>query len=275
MLAAMVKEAARPTIRWIHVVKVDGALAFRAGKRGKDMIAQWPGLGTLTCARDGSAAKFSPAAGASGRAIGKLQGAQVRGLLRDLTGQLTVHGSAVAVDGRGVLFLGADGAGKSTAAAEMCRRHGAQMFADDAACLEVGEASVSLVPCEGDHWLTHASRLALGLPHPRGAASRDKRDVRASNVGREPCPLALVVFLRFNSAVEAAELRPLRGREAARLLLEAVIRFDLEDGAARGRELEQLTTVYNCAAFFELMRPLRDPGGVASFVSHALRGRNS
>jgi hypothetical protein len=239
------------------------------------MIAQWPGMGTLRCARDGSDATFTPVAGASRRVIGKLQGGQVQGLLRDLAGQLAVHASAVAIDGRAILFVGAGGAGKSTAAAEMCLRHGAQMLADDAALLEVAPGGVTVVPSEGDHWLTRDSCRALGVPPRRGAAAGDKRNLRASKVAREPYALGLVVALRFDASVTAAVLQPLRGSDAARLLLEAVARFDVEDGLARGRELEQLTAVYNCAPLVELVRPLRAPESVAAFVVDRLtRGKS-
>jgi hypothetical protein len=273
MQTRMTKVSASRSIRWIHEVKVDGALAFRAGKLGTDLIAHWPGLGTLTCGHDGNGATFVPSAGASSRAIGKLQRAQVRGLLRDLEGKLTVHASAVAIDARAVLFLGADGAGKSTAAAEMCFGHGAHLFADDAASFEVGPAGAYLVHSEEDHWLTRESRTALGIPHPPGAAGGEKRDLHATNVAREPCPLALVVALRFDPSVAAPAMRSLRGVDAARLLLESAIRFDVDDGAARGRELEQLTTVYKSAPFLELVRPVCEPGGVAAFVLDALGQR--
>jgi hypothetical protein len=273
-MVTRMSEDARRSVRWIHEVKVDGALAFRAGKRGAELIAQWPGRGTLTCGRDGSAATFAAASGASGRAVGKLQRAQVRGLLRDLEGQLAVHASAVAVEGRAVLFLGSDGAGKSTAAAEMCLLHGAEMFADDAALLDVGPGGVTLVPSEDDHWLTSDSCRALGVDTGQGESVHGKRDLRAPSVAREPQPLALVVILRFDPSVTVASVQPLRGSDAARWLLEAVIRFDVEDGAARRRELEQLTAVYESAPFLDLVRPMRTPVGVAGFVIDAL-GRNN
>jgi hypothetical protein len=266
----MMKANALPSVRWIHEVRIDGIVSFRAGRRGTEMIAQWPGMGTLTCARDGTGATFSPVAGASPRAIGKLQRAQVRGLLRDLAGGLTVHASAVAIEGRAVLFIGSDGAGKSTAAAEMSFRHNAQMLADDAASLEPGPRGVFVAPYEEDHWLTLDSCRALGIPPQEGVASCDKSQMRASNITNEPAHLALIVALRFDASVAAAELRRPPGGNAARLLLEAVIRFDLEDANARRRELEQVTTVYECAPFFELVRPLRAPGGVAGLVMDAL-----
>ena len=267
----MSKGRAPPPVRWIHQVKVDGTLTYRAGKRGTDLIAQWPGLGTLTCGRAGEAASFAAVAGASERTIAKLQRAQVRGLLRDLTGGLTVHASAVSVEGRAVLFIGPNGAGKSTAAAEMCLWHGAMMFADDAASLEVGPAGAYVAPYEEDHWLTPESCSSLGIAPGKSATSAQKQDLRATNVAIEPHPLALIVALRFDPSIKSTALRWLHGGDAARLLLEAVIRFDLEDGGARQRELNQLMTIHQGALFLEIVRPLRDPGGVAAFVLDALR----
>lgn len=267
----MSKGRAPPSVRWIHQVKVDGTLTYRAGKRGTGLIAQWPGLGTLTCGRAGEAASFAPVAGASERTIAKLQRAQVRGLLRDLTGGLTVHASAVSVAGRAVLFIGPNGAGKSTAAAEMCLRHGAMMFADDAASLEVGPSGAYVAPYEKDHCLTHDSCSSLGILPGKDATSVHKYDLRATNVAIEPHPLALIVALRFDPSINSTVVTPLRGVDAARLLLEAVIRFDLEDGPARRRELDQLMTIYRGALFLEIVRPLREPGGVATFVLDTLR----
>lgn len=266
----MIKEGPGPQVRWIHEVKVEGAVAFRAGKQGAEMIAHWPGLGKLTCARDGSRATFEPVVRASPRLIGKLERAQVRGLLRDLAGRMTVHASAVAVEGRAVLFLGSDGAGKSTAAAEMCLRHGSVLLADDAASIDVSSDHVWVAPSEADHWLTRRSRQVLGIEHPRGAASRRKHAVQALSVGSGPCPLGLVIALRFDPSVTAPVLRPLPGGEAARLLLEAAIRFDVEDGEARRRELGQIAAVYGCAPFLELVRPLKSPGNAATFVIEGL-----
>jgi hypothetical protein len=183
----------------------------------------------------------------------------------------------VAFEGQGVLFLGADGAGKSTAAAEMCLRHGAQMLADDAASLDVGDEAARVVPSEEDHWLTAQSRTALDVPHPAGESKDEKHELPASRVARDPCALALIVFLRFDPAATGAVVRRPRGSDAARWLLEAVIRFDVEDGAARRRELQQLTTMYESAIVLEVVRPSVSPGGVASFVVDALKkqGKNA
>jgi hypothetical protein len=256
--------------RWIHEIKVDGTVAFRAGRRGDSMVADWPGMGTLMCAHDGTSATFVPVEGAAEKIVGKLERAQVRGLLRDLAGQPAVHASAVALEGRGVLFLGSDGAGKSTAAAEMCVHHGGLLLADDAASLQVDGDVVTLLPSESEHWLTPASRDALRVPHPAGG-EEEKRELQAARVATSAVPLALTVALRFDPSASGPTVRRPRGGDGARWLLEAAIRFDLEDGAARRRELEQLMTVYQGAPFLEIVRPTHKPGGVAAFVLSALK----
>ncbi len=260
------------SVRWIHELRVDGAVAFRTGKCGTDLVADWPGLGRLTCDRDGGSVAFAAEAGAPPRAVEKLRRGQVRGLLRDLAGGLAMHASAVAVNGCAVLFLGSDGAGKSTAAAEMCLQCDARLLADDVTLLEIQADRAQVLPGEGEHWLTRESCRALGLALP-SRSPRNKRDFPAARIGRESCPLALTVALRFQPHGAAAIVRKVRGTCAAKQLLEATLRFDVEDTAARRRELEHVTVVYSSAPFVELVRPLRAPGGVATFVMDALRER--
>jgi hypothetical protein len=177
----------------------------------------------------------------------------------------------VAIEGRAVLFVGRDGAGKSTAAAEMCIRHDAQLFADDAVSLDVGPSNTYVLPSEENHWLTRESCLALGLSVRRRSAPGHKRDFRASNLARQSSPLALVIALRFDPTVERAAFREVRGGDAARFLLDTAIRFDVEDVDARRREFDQIATIHHRASVLELVRPLHSPGGVAALVLEALR----
>jgi hypothetical protein len=266
----MTRRDTQSSVRWISELRVDGHVTFRAGKRGMHLIADWPGLGRLTCARDGSDARFVAASGVPRCTIDKLRGAQVRGLLCEREGGLALHASAVAIDGRAVLFVGADGAGKSTAAAEMCILHGARMLADDVALLEVGEGGAYVLPGEDEHWLTLQSRRALGVACATTDPGPDKRGIRAERAGDSPSPLGLVIALRFEPTASSTVARIVRGSEGARMLMGAALRFDVEDATARRRELEQVTALYRCAPCFELIRPLSEPSGVATFVVDAL-----
>jgi hypothetical protein len=268
---AMTNESALRTVRWIHEVRVDDAVTLRRGKLGSQMIAEWPGFARLTCASDGSHATLRPAVGVPRRAIEQLRDGTVNALLRDLAGHLTLHASAVVMGDRAVVFLGESGAGKSTAAAEMCLRHHASMLADDVVLLEIGAAGAEVLPGQTRHRLTHDSCLALGVAGQRFSAGDGKRELRAPNAADRSYPLGLVIALRFEPTLGRAVVRSLPGGEAARQLLAAAIRFDVEDRAARKREFEQVTTLYRCTAFLELVRSLAVPGEVAPFVLDALR----
>ena len=145
------------------------------------------------------------------------------------------------------------------------------MFADDAASLEVSHSGVSVLPSEADHWLTRESCLALGIDARRRTDDGAKQELRAPTIAVEPSPLALVLALRFDASVKEPVVHPVRGGDAARLLLKAAVRFDVEDPVARRREFEQVTTLYERSKFLELVRPLDRPGNVAAFVIDALR----
>jgi hypothetical protein len=267
----MTKGSTSRPVRWFHEVMADGAVTLRRGKQGDRLVAEWPGIARLTCGRDGSAPTLVPAAGLSRRAVNQLRAGAVNALLRDLAGQLALHASAVAIDGRAVIFLGENGAGKSTAAAEMCLRHRAELLADDVALVEIGPAGVNVLPSEANHWLTRESCIAIGAAQSRTRAIGDKRRLRSSSIARGPCPLALVVALSFSPTLTRAALVPSRGGDAARLLFAAATRFDIEDVDARRREFEQVTAVYRRAPFLELVRPEACPGEVAPFVMYALK----
>jgi len=267
----MTQEIEAGSVRWIHEVRVDGAVTFRRGKLGDRMVADWPGFARLTCERDGRDARLVPAGGVSSSALDTLHGAPINALLHDLAGKLALHASAVAIDGRAVLFVGANGSGKSTAAAELCLRHGAELLADDAALLEMDATGVFVLPSEGCHSLTSESYVALGLSPSTLASDGDKGQLRPSNVAPSPCPLAVVVALRFGPARTHAALLPLRGGDAARLLLAATIRFDIEDGRARRRDFEQVAAIHSGTPFLELSRPTDAPGAVAPFILDVLR----
>jgi hypothetical protein len=266
-----IKQKTSRPIRWFHESMAEGAVTLRRGKQGDRLVAQWPGIATLSCASDGSAPRLVPDAGVSRRSATQLRGSAVNALLHDLAGKIALHASAVAIEGRAVMFLGENGAGKSTAAAEMCLQHRADLLADDVALVETESAGVKILPSEAYHSLTRDSCIAIGVPRGRTRASGDKRRLQSSSFARGPCELALAVALRFCSTSTKATLQPLRGGDAARLLIAAATRFDIEDVDARRREFEQLTTLYHCARFVELVRPEKEPGGVARFVFRALQ----
>jgi hypothetical protein len=88
-----------------------------------------------------------------------------------------------------------------------------------------------------------------------------------------PTSLALIVVLRFDPASMGASVRSLRGAAGARALLEAILRFEVDDGVVRQREVELMLGLHDSAPMVELVRNAAEPGGVADFVLEALERR--
>jgi hypothetical protein len=139
--------------------------------------------------------------------------------------------------------------------------------------LNADHACVTVTPTEHEHWLTVASRTALGVPTTRELTDDAKWATRASLVGLSPKPLALVVALRFDASARVPVRKPLRGAAAARNVLQAMLRFDVEDVAARRREVDQLSRLHECVPMIELIRSPGEPRGVADAVARALGAR--
>ena len=98
---------------------------------------------------------------------------------------LEVHGSAVAVDGRGLLILGPSGSGKSRLAVEMLAL-GAGLVADDRVRIEPGAPPILHAP---NRWPGLVEVRGLGLiPAPRAAPvpCRAAIDLGREGQGRLP-----------------------------------------------------------------------------------------
>jgi hypothetical protein len=255
------------SIEWLHQIDEAGVVRYRMGRRGDTLVADWPGLARLTCHRTGRGPRLVPSKGASQRALAKLD-AVVGALMIDLRGGLGLHASAVAIASKAVLFLGASGEGKSTAAAALCIRHGGRLLADDAALLQMRNGRVRIAPSEATHSLTKTSADALGL-RGRGTLPGQKVSVLAKTAAERPCALALVVSLRFDDAASTVITRRLSGAEAARRILSSMFRFDV---VSRTGELDRVMRLYVEAPFLEFTRSRSEPD-VTFQVLQALQGQ--
>jgi hypothetical protein len=250
----------------MHDIEERGVVAYRMGRQGSRLVAEWPDLARLTCNPGGTGVQLRPIGGGSARSVAKLRGV-VRALLGDLRGGLGLHASSVALGNRAVLLVGPSGSGKSTAAAELCLRHRARLLADDAAVLEEQASIVRVVPSEDRHFLSRESAEALDIR--RTAPRLDaKALVRPTAAASRAYPLALVAWLSFDDRMQRPVSRPLTGADAAHRLLGAMFRFDVGD---RRHELDRLVRVYAQAPFVEISRPRSAPS-VVPLVLRALEG---
>jgi hypothetical protein len=240
-------------VRWLAEYAEDGEVAFRIGRAGDELVAEWIGLARLTARRDGSDARFVGEPGIDATEIEKVRRGSARLLLRHLEGKLAMHGAAVALGGSAIVFLGRSGQGKSTLAASLCSRAGAKLLSDDAVVLDPGSpAGEYLVsPVELNHWLDASARRAL---HAQSSDDEGKVPVPASRVGDASARLVALVELVF--ADGEPTLLPVRsGIEAMAALVPQTVRFVVDEPELQRGELEALAKLVDVVPVFRFSRP--------------------
>lgn len=240
-------------VRWLAEYSEDGQVAFRIGRAGDVLVAEWIDTLRLVARRDGTVLELADAPGADPRDTGKIRRGSARLLLRQLGGKLALHGAAVGFGDRAVVFLGRSGHGKSTLAAAMCARRDAVLFADDAIAIDESPNGYSITASEVDHWLDGPSRVALGLAND-GAG---KLPVRCDRPASHDARLVMFVDLAFDDGASVPRLGPLHGLEAVACLVPQVVRFVLDEPELHRRELESLMNLVDRVPVLRLERPRR------------------
>ena len=144
-------------------------------------------------------------------------------------GLAALHAACVGRDGRGVLLMGASGAGKSTVALH-CLLRGLDFLSEDAVfvqpgtMLATGAANFLHVRSESLRWLGRTRAAAAIRRSPvirrRSGVRKFEVDLRRGGftLARAPLKLGSIVFLAARGAGRGPLLRPLAGAElAARL----------------------------------------------------------
>lgn len=243
-------------ITWLGEQRVGASLVARIGRRGEELLAEFPGCGVLAANLSSSQASFEPDPNVDQVIVKKLTASLIPALLRHLQGGLTLHGSACWMADTAVAFVGPSGAGKSTLAAALCAMAGAELIADDTVALEPREDvsspfGVDVLPTQSEVWLLPDARRSLGLD----GALREKMPVTFRRPTKARLPLHAVVGLVFDSKARQSTIRPLRGHDALELLSSSVIRFLIDDPTAVAREFDQLRCLVQKCQVWELRRP--------------------
>jgi serine kinase of HPr protein (carbohydrate metabolism regulator) len=234
-------------IRWVSEQHEAGAMAFRVGRRGEDLVAEFAGVGTVFVTRDGRELAFETAEGADPTIVAKVRGSLVPALLRHASSQLTLHGSGVALSGRAAILLGPSGSGKSTFAADLCAEHGTELVADDTSAIDLDADGAKVTPTEKKHWLVNGStELALSGNAKWAVAPARVAEAAASVIG--------LVVLVFDESATEPTLRRLRGQEALARLVPNVIRLVVDDPSLHAWEIRALGQLVQSAPVFELRR---------------------
>jgi hypothetical protein len=170
----------------------------------------------------------------------------VLGLVLRLRGQVCLHASAVAIEGRAVALVGPAGAGKSTLAAAFARR-GCPVISDDLLCLHDEDEAIQVQP--GSPWLRLWSDSAAALcgsaaDLPLLTPNWDKRYLNALGDGHrfqeEPLDLQAIYVLDYQPRNEGPLLISLPPREALLRLVANTHASRFLDAAGRAREFQTL-----------------------------------
>ncbi len=237
-------------VRWVAEWDEPGRARFRIGRIGDDLFAEWEGFATLRADRAGVRSEFTPAPGADPRFVAKFHAGLVNALLRHARGEATLHGSGVARNGRALIFIGESRAGKSTAAAFLCRNGGLDLVSDDTAAIDCRSSRLFVTPTETVTWIDADTLAALGQPQegPRKIPFDPAR--RASSEAQ----VVGIVQLVFDDACEAPIVTPLRGQRAFVALARSMIRFVVDDPEVYVRDLDVATRVVHCTGVYEFRR---------------------
>jgi hypothetical protein len=201
----------------------------------------------------------------------------VFGILLHQREQVVLHASAVAVNGRAVLFCGASGAGKSTLAAALTQR-GYALVTDDFCALTLDGPGAPLAQSDGRQlklWAQAIDRLELAAS--RGAHVRrslEKFYVQPCAVFSEPLPLAAAYILREARPPHAPGIERPNVVDAALLLRRNAYRpLLVQRMNQKARYFRAATAIASLAGVFHLTRALdfdRLPQVVAALERHWL-----
>jgi hypothetical protein len=242
------------TVVWLRELPNPGAAGFRIGRDGGELVAEWEGVATLRASRDAEWHDLVVAEGITAMDADKLRAGPVRGLLRHLRGDMTVHGSAVSINGHAVAFVGLSGAGKSTIAADACHRLGATLLADDLVTIDRRDDVYAVAPTDSVHWLLPDSRDALGLSRagvaklpvdtPRGGATIESANAR----------LCAIVSLCFDDTSPTPRLSPIGGVESFEAINAGFVRFVVDEPQVALRDLDEISRLAASVPVFRLTR---------------------
>lgn len=220
----------------------------------------WPPVGRATMTGDHEV-EIEPAPGVESRLLPFPILGPVLSYLLHLRGKLVLHGSAVAIGGRGFVFLGDKRAGKSTTAATLVAA-GHPLLTDDVVAVDL-EAPLEprILPAFPQLKLSEEASAALTLKDsealPLVMPGFEKRQHRlSSSFHPEPVPVDAVCVLKRG---EELRLRPLPALDSVKALMRFSHLVNRGDAIftpeAKARHLRQCATVAAAARIYELTVP--------------------
>ena len=227
-------EAGNPALRiwktpdgaFLHLVYFDGT-QFWLDRGGKSLWSTWPETSTL---EDAASYLLGP----------------VLGLVLRLRGVTCLHASAVTLEDRSVVFVGSEGAGKSTTAAAFARQ-GHAVISDDVVALMEIEGGFRVMPAYPHLCLWPDSvEMLYGSSEalPRFSPAWDKHRLDLGNHGtrfeNRPLPLGAIYLLGDRRPDPAPYLEAIRPQAALLSLVADTFANKILDRAMRASEFAVL-----------------------------------
>ncbi|MDS0300231.1 hypothetical protein NDI76_15900 [Halogeometricum sp. S1BR25-6] len=176
---------------------------------------------------------------------------EMLGLILHQRRHLVLHASAVAVNGKAVIFLGPRGAGKSTTAAAF-EVAGHSLLEDDVVGIRLEDETPMVVPGVPQLRLKPDAAIALGLTAETVESWYEKR-YYPTDVTPDPIPLAGCYILQSGDEISLEELS---GTERLlELIPHTYLRGLLVDTEQSSTHLEQCSQIAEQVPFRVLKRP--------------------
>lgn len=249
------------------------ALDYRVRRFPRGLAFIWEDVGALAVSR-GRLIRLDPVPGADERLLRLAVLGPGLGTLLRQRGELALHGSAVVVSGRGALFIGQSGWGKSTLAAALYGR-GHAVLADDMALLALDGDLPAVVPGYPQLRLWPDALGALGIdsrPLPRLHPRLEKRGLPVPRgFPAAPVPLQRIYVLAEGPG---AAIEPIPPREAFLELVRHTYGARLLGPAGAESQFPRVARVAREVSIRRLAsdRGPDAPGRLAALVEHDLAG---
>ncbi|MDK9709539.1 MAG: hypothetical protein OEL83_21080 [Desulforhopalus sp.] len=181
------------------------------------------------------------------------------GALLNQRNVLVLHAGAIVVNGRGTIFLGPSGIGKSTLTAGLHKR-GYSFLADDVCAITLINGIPTVIPGfpRLKLWTDVMNRLNTDrkdLKCIRGSQGLEKYLLPVEHAQDAPVPLGMVYGIEA-AEVEAIQILPLKGAEKINLLLANTYRFEFLQGQGRTAfHFQQCADIGTKIAVYRIIRP--------------------
>lgn len=265
-------KGAPPDVEWCHHWRDGEEIALSLARQGADYWVRSPEVGDFLLQMESGRILVAADTAADAATLEHLLLDQVLPRLLAQQGHLLIHASALDIDGRGALFTGPSGWGKSTLAA-LLHRHGHAVLSDDCVQLTAAVEGFQAVPTYPSLRL-YPDSLGEALPGagetaPVASYSEKLRvPVAAQEEGNAVYPVdALYLLGEPAEAGEAIRIMPLRPAETCQALLRHSFKLDVGDRAANAHQFALCGAVARAIPAFRLDYP-RDFSRAGELVRH-------